>query len=149
MNNKARKNALIRTLVVTAALAMVATMVTMMPGSAQARDAEDCQLWWGQAVRSYLTQNRTKGPEDEAFKSACDLEKQGDKAGARVEAITVGCKALAGLDMKGCTNFMGKYVGATLPGKICEAAKGDDVAALRKLVEGSLPPAPKPRESAQ
>ena len=30
-----------------------------------------------------------------------------------------------------------------------EAAKGDDVAALRKLVEGSLPPAPKPRGSAQ
>src|SRR5262245_25107151 len=57
--------------------------------SSAARGVEDCQLAWGQAVRSYLTQNRTKGPEDAAFKPACELESKGDKSGARIEAVLI------------------------------------------------------------
>ena len=124
------------------ALALVMCL-TMLPSQAQARDAEDCMLYWGQAVRSYLTANRTKGPEDETFKPACEIEAKGDKPKARLEAITIGARALAALDMKGCKRFMEYYVGATLPGKLCEATKGQDVEALKKLIDDSIPPPPK------
>src|SRR5579862_6922799 len=85
---------------------MLAGLCEMIPAKATAREKGDCILAWGQAVRSYLTQNRTKGPEDETFGPACDLESKGKKDEARVEAVVIGAKALAKLDMKGCQRFM-------------------------------------------
>jgi hypothetical protein len=116
-------------------------------GAALARDTEDCQTKWGGAVRSYLTQNRTKGPEDSAFKPACEMEKS-DKPKARVEAVLIGVKSLAKLDAKGCERFVESYVGASEPAKICQAAGGDDEA-LRKLISSSLPPPPQKKEKSK
>ena len=82
------------------ALAASAVVGTVGAGAAEARGVEDCQLAWGQAVRSYLTQNRTKGPEDVVFRPACTIESQGDKAKARVEAVVIGVQALVKLDAK-------------------------------------------------
>ncbi|MBI2378304.1 MAG: hypothetical protein HYV07_30170 [Deltaproteobacteria bacterium] len=113
---------------------------------ASARGIDDCQLAWGQAVRSYLTQNRTKGPEDATWKAACEKEQSGDKEGARVEAIAIGAEVLSKLDKRGCENFLKAYVEASTPDRICEAAgagKGDEV---RKLVKDSAPPAPTKRK---
>src|SRR5262249_37139860 len=76
--------------------------VAGISGRLEAREPEECQLAWGQAVRSYLTQNRTKGPEDAVFAPACELEAKGKKDEARVEAAIIGVKALAKLDPKGC-----------------------------------------------
>ena len=129
--------------IVIAALTLVClTGVFAMPQLAEARELEECQQWWGQAVRSYLTRNRTKGPEDDVFKSACEFEAKGEKGEARVEAITIGVRELAALDMKGCKRFMKLYVGATLHDQVCDAAAGEDFAAVRKLVANSIPPAP-------
>lgn len=125
---------------VAAALGAV-VLVGAGAGAVQARSVEDCQLKWGQAVRSYLTQNRTKGPEDVAFKPACDIEAGGDKPKARVEAAIIGAMALAKLDMKGCKKFMEVYMQSSEPQKVCEQAAGaGDKEALRTLVAGSLPP---------
>lgn len=109
--------------------------------SAEARAPEDCALAWGQAVRSYLTQNRTKGPEDEVFKPACEIEARGDKAGARIEAVLIGTKALAKLDPRGCARFLEVYVEASGPNEICQAAvQGQDDEALRKKIASAVPP---------
>lgn len=126
-------------------IALVLSVGALAVAPAEARELEDCQLFWGQAVRGYLTQNRTKGPEDDTFKPACELEAKGDKPGARIEAIMIGLKALAGLDQTGCKRFMEFYVGATLPGKLCESVGKVDEDSLRKMVSESLPPPPAPR----
>jgi len=134
---------MIRTSCFTVIAALVFAGVTVMPSAAEARDMEDCMLAWGQAARSYLTKNRTSGPEDEVFKTACQMEAKGDKAGARLEAVVIGMKALAKLDIGGCGKFMGRYIGATLPDRLCEATKTEDDAALKLMVSESLPPAQK------
>ena len=134
----------IRTAVVGGAVAVGLLLAGFVvgPASAWARDLEDCQMWWGQAVRSYLTQNRTQGPEDEVFKPACEIEAKGDKDGARIEAIMIGVRALAKLDQKGCGRFMGLYIGAGSPEEICMAATGEDMEKLREIVLNNLPPRP-------
>jgi hypothetical protein len=123
------------------ALAASAVVGTVGAGAAEARGVEDCQLAWGQAVRSYLTQNRTKGPEDVVFRPACTIESQGDKAKARVEAVVIGVQALVKLDAKGCARFLESYVEAREPQAICNKAQQtpDDVDGLRRLVETSIP----------
>jgi len=131
--------------VITALTLVCLTGVFAVPQLAEARELEECQQWWGQAVRSYLTRNRTKGPEDDVFKSACEFEAKGDKVEARIEAITIGVRELAALDMKGCKRFMKLYVGATLHDQVCDAAAGEDFAAVRKLVANSVPPPPAPK----
>ena len=131
--------------VITALTLVCLTGVFAVPQLAEARELEECQQWWGQAVRSYLTRNRTKGPEDDVFKSACEFEAKGDKVEARIEAITIGVRDLAALDMKGCKRFMKLYVGATLHDQVCDAAAGEDFAAVRKLVANSVPPPPAPK----
>ena len=133
--------------VITALTLVCLAGVFAMPQLAEAREQEECQQWWGQAVRSYLTRNRTKGPEDDVFKSACEFEAKGEKGEARVEAITIGVRELAALDMKGCKRFMKLYVGATLHDQVCDAAAGEDFAAVRKLVANSIPPAPAPKSA--
>ena len=114
-------------------------------GIAQARGVEDCQLAWGQAVRSYLTQNRTKGPEDQSFRPACEIEASGDKPKARIEAVLIGARALARLDPKGCKRFMEVYVQSKEPEKVCTEAGGDDSEGLRRLITDSMPPPPAPK----
>ena len=133
------------TLSLTLAVILLMTSALISPTDAQAREVEECQQWWGQAVRSYLTRNRTKGPEDDVFKTACELEAKGDKAEARIEAITIGVRELATLDIKGCKRFMKLYVGSTIPDPVCEAAGSDDYNGLRKLVATSIPPPPAPK----
>lgn len=105
---------------------------------ATARTAEDCQLAWGQAVRSYLTQNRTKGPEDEAFAPACKLEAEGKKDEARVEAVAIGASALAKLDGRGCQRFMETYIESTRPKDVCDNASGDREK-LKALIRETMP----------
>lgn len=123
--------------------AMIGLGTGALASTAFARTVEDCSLAWGQAVRSYLTQNRTKGPEDEVFKPACEIEAQGDKGKARVEAVLIGTKALAALDPRGCAKFLEVYVEASGPEALCAAAgKGKDDAALRKMISEALPPPP-------
>jgi hypothetical protein len=109
---------------------------------ADAREPEECQLAWGQAVRSYLTQNRTKGPEDAVFAPACQLEAQGKKDDARVEAVIIGSKALAKLDPRGCQRFMESYINSSKPKDVCDAALQGDEAVLRKLITDSMPARP-------
>ncbi len=110
--------------------------------SAEAREPEECQLAWGQAVRSYLTQNRTKGPDDAVFAPACEMEAQGKKDEARIEAAIIGAKALARLDAKGCARFMESYMSATRGKDICDTALQEDPSALRKLIVASIPARP-------
>ena len=119
---------------------------SMSPVGAEAREPEECQMAWGQAVRSYLTQNRTEnhwkpilGENDTAFASACQLEVGGKKDDARVEAVMIGAKALAQLDPKGCQRFMASYVNSSKPKDVCDAAAGGDDARLRKLITQSMP----------
>ena len=138
-------NRLSYTLSLLLALVLVATSLLAVPTDAQAREVEECQQWWGQAVRSYLTRNRTKGPEDDVFKTACELEAKGDKPEARIEAITIGVRERATLDIKGCKRVMKLYVGSTMPDQVCEAAGNDDYNGLRKLVASSIPPPPTPK----
>lgn len=109
---------------------------------AEAREPEECQLAWGQAVRSYLTQNRTKGPEDAVFAPACEMEAQGKKDEARIEAAVIGAKALARLDAKGCARFMESYMSSTRGKDVCDQAMQEDPAALRKLIVESIPARP-------
>jgi hypothetical protein len=123
-------------------VALVLVAATVVEHSAQAREPEECQLAWGQAVRSYLTQNRTKGPEDSVFAPACQLEAEGKKDEARVEAAIIGVKALAQLDPKGCQRFMESYMSSNRPKDVCDTARGDDVAALRKLIMSTIPARP-------
>jgi hypothetical protein len=110
--------------------------------SAEAREPEECQLAWGQAVRSYLTQNRTKGPEDAVFAPACQIESSGKKDEARVEAAMIGAKALAKLDPRGCQRFMESYMESSKPKDVCDAALQGDEAALRKIITDSVPAKP-------
>lgn len=130
-----------KTMLGLAAMATAAVLGTFTASPAQARGVEDCQLAWGQAVRSYLTQNRTKGPEDVIFKPACSIESSGDKPKARVEAVVIGVQALVKLDPKGCARFLQSYVEAREPQAICNKAQNspDDVDGLRRLVEQSIP----------
>lgn len=110
--------------------------------TAEARDPEECQLAWGQAVRSYLTQNRTKGPEDSVFAPACELENKGQKDEARIEAAIIGARALAKLDPRGCARFMENYMSSNRPKDVCDTAAGDDTSALKKMIMDSIPPRP-------
>lgn len=124
-----------------AAMTGAVALSALFAGPAEARGVEDCQLAWGQAVRSYLTQNRTKGPEDVVFKAACTIEAQGDKAKARVEAVVIGVQALVKLDPKGCQRFLTSYVEAREPEAICTKAQQspDDADGLRQMIERSIP----------
>ncbi|MCK6552161.1 hypothetical protein L6R52_40395 [Myxococcota bacterium] len=124
------------------ALALVIAGGSLWAGSADARDPEECQLKWGQAVRSYLTQNRTKGPEDKVFAAACTLEGEGKKDEARVEAVLIGARELSKLDARGCVRFMESYVGSSRPKDVCDLAAGGDEGALRKAITDSMPPRP-------
>lgn len=112
----------------------------LVPSARAARDPEECQERWGRALRSYLTQNRTKGPEDKVFAGACALEGQGKKDEARVEAVLVGARELNRLDPRGCQRFMESYVGSSRPKDVCDTAAGGDEGALRKLIQESMPP---------
>ncbi|MCC7382851.1 MAG: hypothetical protein IT384_13525 [Deltaproteobacteria bacterium] len=113
------------------------------PRAAEARGVEDCMLWWAQAVRSYLTQNRTQGPEDEIFRPACEIEGKGDKAKARIEAVLLGARSLSKLDPRGCERFLEVYVQSKEPQKICAEAAGEaGDAALRKLIASTIPDKP-------
>ncbi|MFO0728654.1 MAG: hypothetical protein U1E65_33060 [Myxococcota bacterium] len=120
-----------------AGLSAALLVVTARP--ALARTVDDCALAWGQAARSYLTQNRTKGPEDQVFRSACQLESN-DKDKARVEAILAGTKSLVKVDKAGCRRFLESYVQAQESDKICDAAAGNDDASTRKLIVDNIPP---------
>ncbi len=130
-----------KTLLGLAAMATAAVLGTFTASPAEARGVEDCQLAWGQAVRSYLTQNRTKGPEDVVFKPACTIESSGDKSKARVEAVVIGVQELVKLDPKGCARFLQSYVEAREPQVICNKAVSspEDVEGLRRLVTQSIP----------
>jgi hypothetical protein len=109
--------------------------------TAMARSPEDCQLSWGQAVRSYQSASRGKGPEDPAFKAACELTLSGKKDEGRLEAVVVAIRALAELDPKGCVRFAQSYVRMRDPQGVCDAGTGEEEA-LRKLVAEGLPPPP-------
>jgi len=124
------------------AAAMATALAFGATGPASARGVEDCSLAWGQAVRSYLTQNRTKGPEDAAFRAACQIETGGDKAKARVEAVLIGVQTLVKLDPKGCARFLESYVGSRDGTSICTKASSapNDADGLRKMIETTIPP---------
>lgn len=113
-----------------------------LTGRAEARDPAECQESWGRAVRSYLTQNRKSGPEDAVFAPACALEGQGKKDEARVEAVIIGARALAKLDLRGCQHFMENYVASSKPKDVCDAATGGDENRLRTVVKESMPARP-------
>lgn len=127
-----------RSLLVVGALLFSAAIETR----AEAREPEECQLAWGQAVRSYLTQNRTKGPEDAVFAPACELESKGQKDEARIEAAIIGARALARLDPRGCARFMESYMSSNRGKDVCDSAGSEDTSALRKLIIDSIPPRP-------
>ena len=117
-------------------------LVAAMESPAEARDISDCMLAWHRAVSSYLTQNRTGFPEAEkmtVFEPACQLEQQGDKAKARVEAIMLGAIALAELDSRGCRKFMESYAGSNESDKVCTQASKGASDRLRKLIKDSIP----------
>lgn len=136
------------------ALVLGAAQAVVAP-RAEARDRDDCQRAWSQAVRSYLTQNRTAGPDGKApanlddqelvtqawasaFAPACTLEADGQKGEARVEAALIGVQILQRLDPKGCVRFMEYYMQSSKPKDVCDGRSGGD-AGLRDKIRGSLP----------
>jgi len=123
---------------------------------AEARDPDDCKRAWSQAVRSYLTQKRNAGPDGKApasldeqelvlqawmatFEAACQMEAQGDKEGARLEAALAGVQALARLDQTGCARFMEFYMGSQRGGDVCSAAGSANSATLKEQIRSSIP----------
>ena len=126
---------------VRSALLGLALGSALAAATAEARDAETCMQLWGKAVRSYLTQNRTQGPDDEVFRPACEIEGS-DKDKARIEAVLIGTRALAKLDPRGCAKFLDIYVEAKGSKQICDraATSPDDADGLRKLIAESVPP---------
>lgn len=130
-----------KTKIALVALSAAAVLGAFSAPAFAARGVEDCQLAWGQAVRSYLTVNRTKGPEDTVFRPACTIESQGDKAKARVEAVVIGVQTLVKLDPKGCARFLQSYVEAREPQAICSKAQNnpEDVDGLRQMISQSIP----------
>ena len=136
-----------------AALSLAAVMVAT---PAQARSLDDCQLAWSKAVRSYLTKNRTAGPDGQvpsdmdgmeaaaqawltAFRPACEMEAEGDKGGARVEAAVLGLTILARLDMRGCARFLEYFMQSTRSAEICRAANTASTEELRDRVARTIP----------
>lgn len=134
--------------ILTAALALVSV--------AEARDKASCQQAWSQAVRSYLTANRKAAPDgtvpkdmdakelaDQAwlasFSAACDLEANGDKAGARVEAAMIGVQVLARLDARGCERFMQYYMDSTRGRDVCSVGATASTAELREKIAAAIP----------
>lgn len=125
------------------ALVALAGLLSTTDAPAQTRDSADCMLAWHRAVSSYLTQNRTGFPQDEkmsVFEPACQKEQEGDKAGARVEAIMIGAINLAKLDKNGCRSFMKSYAGSKSAGEVCSQAESGPSDTLRKLIKESIPP---------
>ena len=123
-----------------AALLLGVGLAAALPaGPADARTADECAMKWSMAARSYLTKNRTQGPEDAEFRGACVLESS-DKATARVEAVATAVRSLAKLDPAGCERFLQSYVASKKPREICAAATGGDFEALKKLIADNIPP---------
>lgn len=125
-----------RALAASALAAAMAVGVTAA-GPASARSPDECAQKWAMASRSYLTKNRTQGPEEGEFRAACALESR-DKPAARLEAIAVAVRALAKLDVAGCERFLDSYIQAKKPKEICAAANDD--AALKKLIGENVAP---------
>lgn len=119
----------------------LAAAVMILSANAWGRSVEDCQEAWGKAARSYRSNKDIKGPEDESFKSACELSLAGKRDAGRVEAATVAIKALGLEDADGCARFAKGYLQVKKPEEVCAAANGDEDA-LKKLVEEALPPPP-------
>lgn len=134
----------------------VVALAASFTSPAEARDENACQLAWSQAVRSYLTTNRTAAPDGtvpsdldaqelaaqawlKTFASACRMEAEGDKAGARVEAATLGVQVLAKLDVRGCARFLQYYMDASNGRDVCSVGKSADTAELRKQVAAAIP----------
>ncbi|MEQ9503396.1 MAG: hypothetical protein RIT81_41430 [Deltaproteobacteria bacterium] len=137
-------------------LLSVFTAVLAWSTHAEARDKNSCQQAWSQAVRSYLTTNRKAAPDgtvpkdldakelaDQAwlasFSAACDLEANGDKAGARVEAAMIGVQVLARLDARGCERFMQYYMDSTQGRDVCSVGTTASTAELRKKIATAIP----------
>ena len=123
---------------------------------ADAREMADCQLAWSQAVRSYLTTNRKAAPDGTvpadldarelsdqawlgAFKPACEIEAQGDKPAARIEAAMIAVQILSKLDGRGCERFMQYYMDSTRGKDVCSAGTSADTASLREQVATAIP----------
>lgn len=119
------------------ACSLAVAAVLFSSTGARARTAEDCQLAWGQAARSYTAGKQ--GPQDGDFKSACEMDQKGEKENARVEAVMVASASLARINAETCERFLKNYVGVGEPGGVCAAATAGDDAAFRKAVTESLP----------
>lgn len=128
----------------------------MIASVAVARNKNDCATAWARSVRSYLTQNRTSAPDgskpktlddeelaaqawNQAFAPACDLEQQGDKKAARVEAAMIGARILAKLDLRGCVRFMDVYMQSSRAKDICDMATSAGTADIRRKIEETIP----------
>jgi hypothetical protein len=130
--------------------------VLFLARPAEARDEAECQMKWSQAVRSYLTTNRKAAPDGTvandldgkeladqawlaAFKPACQLEANGDRSSARIEAATIAVQILAKLDGRGCQRFMQYYMDSARGKDVCSAGTTADSASLREQVASSIP----------
>ena len=128
----------------------------MFVRGAEARSLDDCQLAWSKAVRSYLTTNRRAAPDGSvpkdmdaldsaarkwlvAFRPACEIEAEGDRPGARVEAAKLGVKILSRLDPRGCKRFLEYYMQSSQPADICKAASSSEDDVLRAKIRRSIP----------
>lgn len=126
---------------------------------AEARTVDACQEAWSKAVRSYLTKNRKAAPDGTvpkqqdldgmeaaaqqwiaAFRPACQIEADGDKPAARVEAAVIGVKILARLDTRGCSRFLEYYMQSSRSQEICRgAATRPSEITLRNQIGESIP----------
>lgn len=114
-----------------AAVGLGFSSMMLLGVGAEARTPEACQQAWSQAVRSYLTQNRTRAPGGQqlddpeevdqawlrSFKSAC--QKSGPRA-SRAAAATRGLEVLQKLDRRGCARFAEFYLGLKAPEQWCQ-----------------------------
>ncbi|MEL6183995.1 MAG: hypothetical protein AAFU79_05160 [Myxococcota bacterium] len=127
--------------------------------AAHARTVDACQEAWSKAVRSYLTKNRKAAPDGTvpkqqdldgmeaaaqqwiaAFRPACEIEADGDKPSARVEAAMIGVKILARLDTRGCSRFLEYYMQSSRSQEICRgAATRPSEVTLRDQIGTSIP----------
>jgi hypothetical protein len=139
------------------AFILLGLLVLATASIAGARTKDDCQTQWARSVRSYLTQNRKAGPDgavpatvddeelaaqawEAAFGPACDLEQQGKRKEARVEAALIGAQILSKLDARGCVQFMDAYMQSSRAKDICDVARSGATADVRQKIETSIPP---------
>lgn len=137
-------------------MALLCSAGFMMGAStAEARSLSDCKMAWSKAVRSYLSQNRSAGPDGtvpasiedkdrvdqawlDAFTPACEQEAKRDKRGARLTASATGAQVLQRLDPKACQRFLSYYMRVKDADVVCAAASTEGLKPVKEALKSRI-----------